>query len=393
MRPTAVAAVVVALTAGALAAERHTQPGPGAIAQAATKAAKGPRLNLLARFDKPIYAGAPAGAGKLAYVVERAGRIKLLRGERKLPGAFLDISGRVSCCEGERGLISVAFAPDYERSRRFYVFFTNKGKDIEVAEFKRSRNRPLRASRGSHRKLLEIPLRRFPTHDGGQLAFGPDRNLYISTGDGGSFERISGNSQRKDSLLGKILRIDPTGGGRRKRYGIPRSNPYVGEKGANEIFARGLRNPWRFSFDGSRMLIADVGHERREEVDAERVGRARGANFGWDVFEGSLRFRPGSIAHHNKPIHEYSIGGKRCSIVGGYVVRDPRLGRLRGRYLYGDYCSGEIRALRPRLKAARGDMRLNVPRKRGIVSFGEDARERIYVVVLDSGAVYRLDPG
>jgi hypothetical protein len=361
-------------------------------APASDEAAKGPRLNLLARFDKPIYVGAPPGAGNLAYVVEREGRIKLLRGERKLPGAFLDIAGRVSCCEGERGLISVAFAPDYERSRRFYAFFTNDGKDIEVAEFRRSRNRPLRASPGSHRKLLEIPLRRFPTHDGGQLEFGPDGNLYISTGDGGSFERISGYSQRKDSLFGKILRIDPTGGGNGKPYDVPRSNPYVGERGANEIYARGLRNPWRFSIDRGRILIGDVGHDRRDEIDAERLRRARGANFGWDVYEGTLRFRRGSIAHHYKPIHQQRIGGETCSIVGGYVVRDPRLPRLRGRYLYGDYCSGQLRSLRPRLRGARDDRRLNVPNANGIVSFGEDARERVYVVALDSGAVYRLDP-
>jgi glucose/arabinose dehydrogenase len=354
-------------------------------------AAKGVRLERLASFDRPLYLTAPPGSGKLAYVVEREGTIKLLRGNRKLAGAFLNIRDRVSCCAGERGLITMAFAPDYEQSRRFYVFSTNNAANIQVDEYKRSRNRPLRADRDSRRKLLEIPLRQFPTHDGGQLAFGPDGMLYISTGDGGSFERISGNSQRKDSLLGKILRIDPTGGGRRP-YGIPRSNPYVGERGANEVFARGLRNPWRFSFDGRRILIGDVGHERRDEIDAEKLQSLRGANFGWDLFEGSLRFQRGSIADHDKPIHEYSILGERCSVTGGYVVRDRRLAKLRGRYVYADYCSGEIRSLRPRLRGARGDSRVDVRAQPGIVSFGEDARGRLYTVVMESGAVSRFVP-
>ncbi len=345
-------------------------------------------LEPVARFDSPVYLTAPSGAGKLAYVVERAGRVKLLRGGDKLPGAFLDIRDRVSCCEGERGLITMAFAPDYERSRRFYVFSTNNAENIQVDEYRRSRNRPLRADPDSRRRLLEIPLRQFPTHDGGQLAFGPDGMLYISTGDGGSFERISGNSQRKDSLFGKILRIDPTGGNRRP-YAIPRSNPYVGERGANEVFARGLRNPWRFSFDRGRIYIGDVGHDRRDEIDAERLRNLRGANFGWDVFEGSLRFRPGSIADHDEPIHQYSIGGDRCSVTGGYVVRDERLGGLGGRYVYADYCTGEIRSLR---RAGGDDSRVDVKAQPGIVSFGEDARHRLHTIVLDSGVVSRFVP-
>jgi hypothetical protein len=212
--------------------------------------------------------------------------------------------------------------------------------------------------------------------------------LYISTGDGGSFERISGNSQRKDSPFGKILRIDPTGG-RHRPYGIPRSNPYVGERGANEVFARGLRNPWRFSFDRRRIFIGDVGHDRRDEIDSERLGSLRGANFGWDVFEGTLRFQPGSIAHHDGPMHQYSIEGDRCSVTGGYVARDPRLGRLHGRYVYADYCSGEIRSLR---RGGGDDSRVDVPAQPGIVSFGEDGRERLYTVVLDSGIVRRFVP-
>ncbi|HEX6116266.1 MAG TPA: PQQ-dependent sugar dehydrogenase [Solirubrobacterales bacterium] len=380
--------------------------GTLAAALAATAAAAGPggarqgdepqehrakvRMNGLASFDKPLFVAAPEGAGELAFVVERKGKIRLLEGERKR-GTFLDMRRWVGCCHVETGLFSVAFAPDYERTRRFYVYFTNKRDNIEIDEFKASRGHPRKADRGSRRKLLEIKQTGEVNHNGGTVAFGPDGYLYAATGDGGRFDNPSANAQKKGSLLGKLIRIDPRRG-KHRPYRIPPSNPYAGKAGQNEIYARGLRNPFRFTFDGSRIVIADVGQSRREEVDIESARKARGANFGWNVYEGSLRFRPGSIGKHTKPAHQYSHSGSNCSITGGVVIRDERLPRsVRGRYVYADYCSGFVRSFIPKLGGSRRDSSLGVGNHGQIVGFGEDARERVYVVQL-SGQVSRLDP-
>jgi glucose/arabinose dehydrogenase len=297
----------------------------------------------------------------------------------------------VGCCRVETGLFSVAFAPNYERTRRFYVYFTNKREHIEIDEFKVSKNRPRKADRGSRRKLLEIKQTGSVNHNGGTLAFGPDGYLYAATGDGGRFDAPSANAQKKGTLLGKLIRIDPKKG-KRRPYRIPKSNPYAGKKGQNEIYARGLRNPFRFSFDGNRILIADVGQSRREEVNIESVRKARGANFGWNVYEGSLRFRPGSIGRHDKPAHQYSHAGSACSITGGVVIRDQRMPKaVRGRYVYADYCSGFVRSFIPRVGGSRKDSSLGIGNHGQIVGFGTDARDRVYVAQL-GGQVSRLDP-
>ena len=347
------------------------------------------RLNALASFDKPTFVSAPEGAGETTFVVEREGRIRLLEGERKR-GTFLDMKRWVGCCRVETGLFSVAFAPDYERTRRFYVYFTNRRDNIEIDEFKAKRRHPRKADRGSRRRLIEIKQTGEVNHNGGTVAFGPDGYLYAATGDGGRFDNPSQNAQKKGSLLGKLLRIDPRKG-KRRPYRIPSSNPYAGEKGQNEIYARGLRNPFRFAFDGNRILIGDVGQSRREEVDIETARRAKGANFGWNVYEGTLRFRPGSI-RHTKPAHQYSHSGSACSITGGVVIRDERLPRaVRGRYVYADYCAGFIRTFVPTRSGSRRDGSLGVGNHGQVVGFGEDARERVYVVQL-SGQVSRIDP-
>ena len=353
--------------------------------------AKGLRLTTVAKLDQPTFLGAPRGAGDLAYVTLRDGRIVLLD-DGEEAGTFLDLRRWVGCCEVETGLFSVAFAPDYERSRRFYVYFTNRQDNIEVDEFRSSRRNPRRANPSTRRKVIEIPQDGGDfNHNGGQVAFGPDGLLYLATGDGGNFEEPSANGQRKGNLLGKLLRIDPTPkrGGKRG-YGIPPTNPLVGEPGRDEIYARGLRNPFRFSFDGGRILIGDVGQDRREEVDVETLRSARNANFGWNVYEGSKRFSGGNVARHAKPAFEYAHNGGACSIVGGYVVRDPKLKRLRGRYVYGDYCSGELRSLRVRGTRAGGSRSLGVGRRVGVVSFGVDARRRVHVIELEAGRVSRL---
>jgi protein-S-isoprenylcysteine O-methyltransferase Ste14 len=367
---------------------------PGSDAAAAEPSGKGDgiRLNRLARFDQPTFVGAPEGAGSLVYVVERRGVIRLLEGEHKR-GEFLDMRRWVDCCDYEKGLLSVAFSPHYERNRRFYVYFTNNQGNIEIDEFKRSKRRPRRAGRGTRRKVIEIPQSGPINHNGGQVAFGPDGFLYTATGDGGRFDDPSNLSQKRGSLLGKLLRIDPRRANGRP-YRSPASNPYKGRRGEDEIYARGLRNPWRFSFAGDRILIADVGQSRREEVSAETVENARKANFGWNRFEGTLRFRPGHIEHHDRPIHQYSHSAGACSITGGYVVRDPRLpAGLRGRYVYGDYCTGEIRSFLPGRRRGRDDRGTALPDRPGLASFGVDDRRRVYVAVIGSGVVARIDPG
>jgi glucose/arabinose dehydrogenase len=338
-------------------------------------------LREVSDFVQPMYAHGPKGAPGVLYVVEREGEIKVLRnGERR--GTFLDIKNLVGCCESERGLFSIAFAP-WRKSRRFYVFFTDNQGDLRISEFKRNRNNPLRAAERSRRDLLDIRHRSAANHNGGQLQWGPDGKLYIATGDGGTG---GGPAQSKASLLGKILRINPL---RRKgpgRYSTPKDNPYVGRSGANEILAKGLRNPWRFSFDRGRIVIGDVGESNFEEVDYERIRQADGANFGWNHYEGNAR-RGSRLGGHDKPIHVYSHGSGRCAITGGYVVRDDDLPGLKGRYVYGDLCTGQIRSLRPKLSGARGDSATGLSTG-SLVSFGTDARDNLYVVA--GGTVYRV---
>lgn len=376
---------------GALATLGALLPEGGEVgADRAERRTAGLRLATVASFDDPTFLGAPDGAGDLSFVTERTGRIVLLDGGRKA-GTFLDMRRWVGCCEVETGLFSVAFPDDYESSRRFYVYFTNRQDNIEVDEFRSSSNEPRQADPSTRRKIIEIPQSGDVNHNGGQLAFGPDGLLYMATGDGGSFDAPTSNAQRKGNLLGKLLRIDPTPSGRRP-YAVPPSNPFAGRAGLDEIYARGLRNPFRFSFDGSRILVGDVGQDRREEVIVETLRSARGANFGWNVYEGSKRFSRGEVGRHAKPAFEYPHSGGACSIVGGYVVQDPALGRLRGRYVYGDYCSGELRSLRVRGTRAGDSRSLGLPDRPGIVSFGVDDRDRVYAIEL-SGRVSRIAPG
>jgi glucose/arabinose dehydrogenase len=348
------------------------------------------RLVRVGSFSNPLYVTAPPADRSRVMVVEQEGRIMLLRSGKRQSRPFLDIRPLVTA-GGEQGLLGLAFAPDYARSGRFYVYFTRTDGRQEVAEYRRATAD--RADAGSRRSLL-VMADPAPNHNGGQLNFGPDGLLYIGTGDGGAgddpFGR-RGNAQNLGSLLGKILRIDPRASGGRA-YTVPASNPFTGRAGARpEIYSYGLRNPWRWSFDRRTgdVTIGDVGQDRVEEIDFTRKGRARGANFGWRPWEGRRRNfdepAPGAVF----PVLEKTHAQGWCSITGGYVVRDPRLPGLRGRYVYGDFCKGEIRAATLRLPRARGDRALGLPRIDALSSFGEDARGRVYVVSL-SGPVYRL---
>jgi glucose/arabinose dehydrogenase len=394
-RRTRAGALLAALTLIGLQACGGTGSGEGtgAVAQISAAGREGVALKQIGRFDNPVYVTGAPGFPKLLFVVEQPGRVEVLRNGRRLRHPFLDISGRVSF-EGERGLLSIAFPPDYPSSRSVYLYYTNRRGNIEIDEFKR--RSATRAVRGSRRAVIEIPHPVNANHNGGQLQF-LGNLLYFGTGDGGSEGDPPNNAQNQDVLLGKLLRIDPRPAHGRP-YSIPPNNPFVGKPGRDEIYSYGLRNPFRFSFaaGGTRIAIADVGQNRFEELDYTTVARARGANFGWDAFEGFARYTgvnggtpdPGGTV---KPIFAYphSRGGS-CAIIGGYVVRDPRLPRLDGSYVYADLCEGQLRALVPHLRRASHDHKLGLS-VASPSSFGEDDRHHIYVCSLN-GPVYRLVP-
>jgi glucose/arabinose dehydrogenase len=358
----------------------------------AAPASRGVRLRRIATFDAPLFVTSPPGDRARRFVVEQGGRVMVVRSGRKLDTPFLDISGQVTV-GAEQGLLSLAFAPDYADSGRFYVYFTDNAGDQRIVEYRR--RDADRADPGSARLVLRMADSE-SNHNGGLLLFGPDDLLYVGTGDGGGGgdrHGPRGNAQNLGSLLGKILRIDPRPAGGRP-YGVPEGNPFTGRSGARgEIYSYGLRNPWRFSFDRRTgdLSIGDVGQNEFEEIDFVRRGRGRGANFGWRPFEGRARYTPGESAPGHVPpviVRRHSDGN--CSITGGVVVRDRRLAGLRGRYVFGDYCKGRIESARLSPGRARGVRRTSL-KVSSLSSFGEDARGRVYVTSLD-GPVYRIDP-
>ncbi len=349
------------------------------------------RLAAVGRFDQPLYVTAPPADRKRIFIVEQAGRIVVVRNGHKLARSFLDLRRSVTS-GGEQGLLGLAFAPDYARSHRFYVYFTGRDARQRLVEYRAASAD--RADAGSARTVFvhDDPE---ANHNGGQLAFGPDGLLYVGTGDGGGGDDqhgARGNAQDLGSPLGKILRIDPRPSGGR-RFTVPADNPFVGRAGARgEIYAYGLRNPWRFSFDRRTgdLVIGDVGQNQVEEIDFLRRGRARGANFGWRPWEGRRRNFDEPAPQAVFPVLTKRHGDGWCSITGGYVVRDPRLRALAGRYVYGDFCRGQIRSVRLSSGRATGDRAVpGLPRIGSLSSFGEDASGRVYVVSLD-GPVYRL---
>lgn len=388
-------ALLVFAACGSDGAPARSAPSAAAgAATGATASATSRHVHLVrvGRFDSPDYITAPPGDRSRVFVVEQTGRIRVIRRGRVLRIPFLDLSRQVSCC-GEQGVLSMAFAPNYSRSRRFYVDYTDRGGTTRVVEYRRSARSPDRALASTRRLVLSQPQPE-SNHNGGQLQFGADRLLYIGLGDGGGHDDqhgARGNGQDRSTLLGKILRIDPRHSGAR-RYTVPRSNPFVGRRGARpEIYAYGLRNPWRFSFDRrtGALVIGDVGQARHEEIDYARRGHARGANYGWRVFEGRSVHSPGERAPGAvAPVLTYPHTRGRCSITGGYVVRDRSLGSLYGRYIYGDYCAGDLRSVALSTGHARGDRGLGLHVAQ-LTSFGEDARGRVYASS-QGGSVYRL---
>jgi glucose/arabinose dehydrogenase len=357
--------------------------------EAAVSRARGVRLQRVGSFASPVYVTAPPGDRSRVMVVEQDGRIRVIRDGKVLDAPFLDIRSLVTG-GGEQGLLSLAFAPDYAESGRFYVYYTDRSEDQRVVEYRATS--PDRADAGSARLLLRMADDEV-NHNGGQLAFGPDGLLYIGTGDGGGGgdqHGSRGNAQNLGSLLGKILRIDPRADGG-DAYRVPASNPFVSRGGARgEVYAYGLRNPWRFSFDRrtGALAIGDVGQNEYEEIDYVGRGGGKGANFGWRPFEGRTRYAAGErAAGHVEPVIVQSHASGNCSITGGVWVRDPGVS-LRGRYVFGDFCKGRI--YRARLAGGRArNVRPTALHVDSLSSFGEDARGRVYVASLN-GPVYRI---
>ena len=385
MRPRLVGiALVLALVAAGCGGDDDSDEVAGTVAteDAGDGVGGPPRLRKLGDFEMPVFVAQPPGSSDL-YVVEQTGRVRLVRdGEVE---TALDIGDEVTA-SGEQGLLSIAFHP---REKLVYAYYTDGDQDQRVVEFGLAEDGSF--DEGSRRELLRMDD--FASnHNGGLLLFGPDDHLYIGTGDGGGGGDPERNGQDLGSLLGKILRIDPTPSGDRP-YTIPGDNPFADRPGARpEIFAYGLRNPWRFSFDtdSGLMLIADVGQDSQEEVDIVPIEDAAGANFGWSAFEGTERFNPDESAPGaTPPAFTYGREGG-CSITGGYVVRDPELPALDGRYVYGDFCRGELRSFVPAPGRARGDrsLGLEVPQ---LSSFAEDEQGHVYATSL-AGPVFQLAP-
>lgn len=332
------------------------------------------------------------GSGRL-FVVEQGGRIRIVRDGRLVDVPFLDIADRISA-GGERGLLGLAFHPGFPRDRRFFVDYTDTDGNTVVASFTVPTATADQADPGSEQVLLHID-QPYPNHNGGQLAFGSDGMLYVGMGDGGGGGDPNGNGQRTDTLLGKILRIDVDHRTADRPYAIPADNPFATGGGMPEIWALGLRNPWRFSFDTEThdLWIGDVGQGQWEEIDHQRAGTGAGANYGWNVMEGDHCYATGQQCDPSRfvaPVAEYGhdVG---CAVTGGYVGRGSAPGdaALRGVYVFGDYCSGRIWGLDATGPAgARPTLLLESGRQ--ISSFGQDATGALYLTDLAQGGLFRL---
>jgi glucose/arabinose dehydrogenase len=329
----------------------------------------------------PLLVTAPPGDARL-FVVEKPGRVRIVRAGRLLPTPFLNVVNRVST-GGEQGLLGLAFHPKYADNGRFYVNYTDRGGDTRVVEYRVSSS-PNRAAAGSARVILTVD-QPYANHNGGHIAFGPDGMLYIGMGDGGSGGDPENHGQRTNTLLGKMLRIDvdtPSGG---RPYGIPAGNAFPNGGGRAEILHWGLRNPWRFSFDRASgdLWMGDVGQNAIEEIDFAPKGSS-GLNFGWNAFEGTKAFGGTANGPTVNPVAQYTHS-KGCSVTGGYVYRGSRVPSLRGRYVYADFCSGRTWSMRAGPRP--GDVREITGRLsrslKNVFSFGEDAAGEMYVMADD----------
>ncbi|GGK10196.1 hypothetical protein GCM10011583_47900 [Streptomyces camponoticapitis] len=362
--------LIGSLALGQASADERSAPRPAAAEVVLTEV--GTALN-------PI-AGA-AGPDGTVWIAERAGTVRVL-GDQGLGEPVLDISDETTT-DGERGLLGVAFDKDFAH---FYISFTNLEGTSTIDEFAVRDG----AIQQDTRRTVLTQTQPFENHNGGDIKFGPDGYLYIALGDGGSGGDPQGNGQNLDTLLGKILRIDPTGG---EPYAIPADNPFVDDPNAkDEIWAYGLRNPWRFSFDSGTgdLLIGDVGQSEWEEIDWASANSGGGENYGWASMEGNHPFRGGTEpANHVPPVHEYDRNGLGCSVTGGFVYRGDAIPDLRGHYVYSDYCDGTVRTLKIENGAVTGQGDLGVNGGE-VISFVQGGDGELYVLAL-GGTISRID--
>jgi len=342
----------------------------------------------------PVYltvAPGPEGTrDRRLFIVEQPGRIRIVGVDGILRSTpFLDITDRVDCC-GERGLLSVAFHPDYAASGWFFVNYTDDDGDTRVERYTVSDD-PALADESSAELILQVP-QPFGNHNGGLNVFGPDGMLYVGLGDGGSGGDPQGNGQNRGTLLGSLLRLDVDEG---LPYTVPDDNPFVGTPGARpEIWAYGLRNPWRYSFDhqAGELYIADVGQNQWEEINRVPADKG-GLNFGWNVMEASHCYGNGTCDEEGLtlPVAEYSHA-EGCSVTGGYVYRGSALPALTGHYFFADYCDGWVRSLEPGGGNTPSVRSWSLGDLGRITSFGEDSEGELYILSQD-GSMYRLQPG
>ncbi len=341
-------------------------------------------------FSSPVHiTHAGDGSGRL-FIVEQQGVIRIIKGGSVLPVPFLDISSRVRS-GGEQGLLSMVFQPGPSPGQRsFYVDYTGTAGvgDTVVSRFTTS-TEPDLADPATEQQLLTV-VQPFVNHNGGQLAFGPDGLLYIGMGDGGGAGDPLNNAQNPASLLGKILRIDPTGGA---TYTVPADNPFVSMPGFRpEIWALGLRNPWRFTFDRltGALYIGDVGQDAFEEIDLQKAAGSGGQNYGWNIMEGFVCFLTPTCDQTGltPPVHVYDHSQGDCAVTGGFVYRGGEFPGLQGVYLYGDFCSGRIWGLRQ--NGAIWENELLLDSGLNISTFGEDEAGNLYVADISSGSIYKI---
>ena len=333
------------------------------------------------------------GTGRL-FVVEQRGTIRVIQGGVLQPGFFMDIRGKVED-GGERGLLGLAFDPNFKNNRRLFVYYTRNGGDIVVSRFTTNAART-DVIESTARPLLLIEHSAQSNHNGGAMAFGPNGYLYIGVGDGGGAGDPRNNAQRKYTLLGKILRINVngTGHGPFGHYSVPRSNPFYGPTpGLEAIWDYGLRNPWRISFDRGtgKLFIADVGQNRFEEIDREKAGFTGGRNYGWNAMEGMHCYTASKcpLAGDTLPNAEYSHADGNCSITGGYVYRGPTQTALVGLYVFADWCSGRIWTIPHNGLAVNTPETLRADTDLNITSFGESENGELYAVT-SAGGVYQV---
>ncbi|CUS39918.1 PQQ-dependent sugar dehydrogenase [Candidatus Nitrospira nitrificans] len=343
-------------------------------------------------LSSPVFLATSPGDQTRLFVVEQGGTIKVVdRAAGTVLATFLSLSGISS--GGEQGLLGLAFDPNYTANGRFYVHYTDANGAITIARFLRSSTNPNVADPASQVILVSIPHPTFANHNGGMLAFGPDGCLYAAVGDGGSAGDPNNNAQNLASRLGKLLRIDPTTPGTACTSGT--LNPFVLSGGDQLVWSYGLRNPWRFSFDGADLYIGDVGQEAREEITVSQGPHAgRGLNYGWRLMEGSACFNPSTDCNNGGltlPVFEYPHENGACSVTGGYVYRGTAIPVIQGAYFYADFCAGFVRSFRFNNGSALDQTEWPLLTVSSITSFGQDGLGELYILTRN-GTVSRIVP-